>query len=126
MKYRNILLVDDDNDDHEIFAAALNEMKSAIKFQGINNAIAALDMLIKNEIVPDAIFLDLNMPVMNGLNFLELVKKKEKLKNIPVIVYSTSSNSLARNSAKLLGAYDFITKPDKFEDLVLILKRILN
>jgi CheY-like chemotaxis protein len=125
MRFRNILLIDDDDDDHEIFLTAIKDLPASIKFQGLNNATDAFNKLVEREITPDTIFLDLNMPLMDGIQFLSLLKKTEELKNIPVIIYSTSSHSGAINRAKELGAQDFITKPDNYEDLVNILKEIL-
>ncbi len=126
MKYRNILLIDDDEDDQEIFMTALSELNSLIKFEGLYNALDALNKLNKQELLPDAIFLDLNMPVMNGFQFLERVKHKDFLKDIPVIIYSTSSQINTIKIAKDLGAHEFITKPSKYQDLVDILRTILT
>ena len=126
MKYRNILLIDDDEDDQEIFLTALSEVNSSIKFEGLYDARDALNKLSKKELFPDAIFLDLNMPVMNGFQFLERVKHKDFLKDIPVIIYTTSSQINTIKRAKDLGAHEFITKPSKYKDLVNILRSILS
>lgn len=126
MKYRNILLIDDDEDDQDIFKSALKELNSSVRFEGFYNALEALDRLSEKQIIPDVVFLDLNMPVMSGLQFLTHIKDREMLKDIPVFIYSTSSQNSTIKLAKELGAYDFITKPNKYSDLVDILRAILT
>jgi CheY-like chemotaxis protein len=126
MGYRNILLIDDDQDDHEIFSAAVEKTAITLTYQVRSSAHEALEQLVLNMLTPDLIFLDLNMPVMNGQEFLAAVKNNEKLKNIPVIIFSTSSNLATIKLTKELGALDFITKPDKFDSLVSMLQFVLG
>jgi CheY-like chemotaxis protein len=125
MAYQNILLIDDDIDDHEIFSAAVESVPGKFAYSACSSATKALEQLIDDLLKPDLIFLDLNMPVMNGQEFLTAVKSNEKLKDIPVIIFSTSSNRETIRVTKELGAKDFITKPDKFDSLVLLLQSVL-
>src|SRR5688572_5159493 len=125
MLYQNILLIDDDEDDQEIFISALENAADSVKCTALDNAILALEKLRKNEIDTDIIFLDLNMPLMNGQEFLAQIKKQQNLRDIPVIVLSTSANQTTIQQAKKLGASDFITKPHSFDDLVQILRKVL-
>ena len=122
---KNILHIDDDPDDHEIFYCALKEVSNAICYKAFTNAQEALDKLAKNELTPDVIFLDLNMPGMNGQEFLAEIKKHEKLCMIPVIVLSTTSHTFTIKSVKDLGAQDFITKPGDFYEFTRILSSVL-
>ena len=126
MAYRNILLIDDDLEDHEIFRSALETLSQNLICNSYTNAKDALATLTANALNPDVIFLDLNMPVMSGQEFLVQVKQIETTKDIPVIIYSTSSNMSTIQLTKELGAVDFITKPDRFDALVDILKPIIN
>ena len=126
MNYRNVLLIDDDEDDHEIFLSAVKVMERQVNCTLSYDATEALAKLLSKEIVPDVIFLDLNMPVMSGQQFLVEIKKNAALKDIPVIIFSTSSHFNTIQQMKELGAQQFITKPDKYEDLVNILKPILS
>jgi len=126
MPYHNILLIDDDPDDHEIFLSALEMVSANVGFTGLKSAGEALQKLAAKNIIPDVIFLDLNMPLMNGQQFLQEIKKNEDLRAIPVIIYSTSSHSKIIQQTKELGADDFITKPDKLDDLRLILKSVIG
>ena len=126
MLYRNILLIDDDEDDQEIFRTALEKVDLGVNCICLNDAREALDKLRSNQLQPDLIFLDLNMPVMNGQQFLMEIKNDDELNYIPVIILSTSSHRTTIELTKELGAMDFYSKPDKFEDLIGILKSVLN
>src|SRR5687767_7458251 len=83
----HIFLIDDDVDEMKIFMDALKEVIGAFKCTYASNGIHALKMLLY--LKPEAIFVDYNMPVMNGLELAEELKKNEELKNIPVYLYST-------------------------------------
>lgn len=122
MTYSNILQIDDDSDDCELFMEAL-EAVSPAKYTAICNPVEALEKLIQKEIEPDVIFLDLNMPIMSGLEFLTAIKKKKDLKEIPVIIFSTSQLDDIIREAKAYGAHDFISKPNNFNDLKKILSQ---
>lgn len=126
MRYHNILHIDDDEDDQEIFFTALEQVSKEISCISLNDASDALQKLSTNEIIPDLICMDLNMPGMNGLQFLGEIQKNAILQHIPVIVFSTSSNFLTIELTKQLGAFDFITKPGNYNELVNILTRILS
>ena len=121
MTYKNILQIDDDSDDCELFMEALEAVSDAT-YTAMYNPVEALRKLRQKEIMPDIIFLDLNMPIMSGLEFLTEIKKEEVLKEIPIIIFSTSQLDDIIREAKALGAYDFISKPNNFNDL----KRILS
>jgi CheY-like chemotaxis protein len=125
MKYRHILLIDDDEDDQEIFTTALEEVSKSITLTALGNAPEALRKLLTGAPLPDLIFLDLNMPLMNGEQFLAEIKRNVQLQSIPVIILSTSSNLATVELTKKLGAIDFVTKPDRFDELTRILKTVL-
>lgn len=125
MGYKYVLHIDDDDEDQEIFLAAVNQLSQEINCHSITNATEALQKLTSKQLNPDVIFLDLNMPVMNGQQFLIEIKKCDDLKNIPVIIFSTSSHTATIQLMKELGAYDFITKPAGYDQLVNLLKPIL-
>lgn len=91
---KTVFLIDDDSDDREIFEEALSSIGIDIDFQEAENGEVAFkklkDPLFKR---PDIIFLDLNMPKMDGRQFLQEIKNINAFKDIPVIIYSTSSNA---------------------------------
>lgn len=115
---KKILLIDDDPDDRDLFCEAIEEIASEIVCSTAPNGQKALAKLNGREIEkPDIIFLDVNMPVMNGWECLMLLQKEEAYKNIPVIMYSTSSHRKDIDNAQQFGALCFFTKPFNFTDL---------
>lgn len=126
MTYKHILLIDDDEDDQEIFLVALGKVDKAVRCTPMDDAREALEMLKTTKISPDLIFLDLNLPVMNGQQFLSEIKKVETLWSIPVFILSTSSHLVTIELTKELGAEAFYTKPGNFQDLISIIRSVLN
>jgi CheY-like chemotaxis protein len=118
---KRFLLIDDDSDDRELFSEALSMVEPAIICYQANDAEEGFTWLQQNTDEPDLIFLDINLPVMNGWQLLTRLKESS-LKHIPVIMYSTSSNARDIRTAKELGALCFITKPHAFR----MLKGMLN
>lgn len=111
-------MVDDDEDDQELFSAAME--KTVLKYYTCDFAddgAEAIGILNDNP-VPDYIFLDLNMPRLNGLQCLSEIRKQQRLEKVPVAIYSTSSDESSREQAFRLGATSFITKPARFGDLI--------
>jgi CheY-like chemotaxis protein len=124
---RSILLIDDDEDDRALFKEAVSSLDHGLQCWTANDGQQALDVLAYELIVlPDLIFLDLNMPKMSGIEFLTAIKKNRQHKNIPVIIYSTSSNPEDLRKCQELGATDFITKPSDFKVLIKTLSTLLN
>ncbi len=117
------LLVDDDPDDQEVFLTALNDVSSSALCLVAANGDRALEILYNKETIPDFIFLDLNMPRMNGFEFLAALKKSNILRHIPVIVYSTTALPSQIEKVRKLGATDFITKTHKYQDLCALLRK---
>jgi len=116
------LLVDDDADDHELFTEALQHVeKTAICFSAYGGE-EALDRLNSLTLLPDIIFMDINMPKMSGFDVLRELKQADHLKHIPVIIYSTTHDNGHVQEAKALGAKDFVKKPTKFSDLCTLLE----
>ncbi len=110
-----LLLVDDDSDDQELFLEALQLVDSEVKCLVAKDGIEALSLLDKlSPELPNLVFLDLNMPRMDGLTFLTHVNAKESLKDLKVVVYSTSNQPKHKEDAAKLGAIDFVVKPDNF------------
>src|ERR1700739_3500683 len=88
----SFFLIDDDADDREIFSLALGKADQKVKCVVARDGEEALDILKGNkEFTPDSIFLDLNMPRMDGRECLVEIRKIERLKNIPICIYTTSS-----------------------------------
>jgi CheY-like chemotaxis protein len=117
-----ILLVDDDADDIEIFNDALKQIDTSITLITAHNGMDALNILSSDILEkPDHIFLDINMPLMNGLDCLEKIRNEEKL-GIPVTIYTTSKNFHEYDRTVQLGA-DFLQKPHDYTSLLVALRQ---
>lgn len=125
MKYRNILLVDDDADDAEIFGMALHAIDIKIKYSVQHNALDALKMLQVPKKTPDMIFLDYHMPYLDGSEFLKLLRKIKGLEKIPVVLYSGHSGSVAKDAVAKFKKVQFLKKQDSLQDLTSLLQHIL-
>jgi CheY-like chemotaxis protein len=122
---QRILLVDDDQDDQLYFRDAMNEIRPSVRFDVANNGVEAL-LQVGVPPPPDLIFMDLNMPVMDGYECLVELKKKPGYKDIPVVIFTTSKNVRDIERAQKLGASLFFTKPTDFEMLCSKLSDILG
>ncbi len=120
-----IFLIDDDEDDHFLFKVALESINPALRCETAINGKIGLQQLKNSDVLPDIIFIDLNMPIMSGFDFLLQIKKEEMLSHLPVGIFSTSSLMQDNEMAKELGARFFITKPNDFEALRKKLQQIL-
>ena len=126
MKYQHILHIDDDEDDLELFCIAVGKISDTVVCSSLSDAALALKKLAARELEPHIIFLDLNMPVMNGQQFLVEIKKHPELKHIPIVILSTSSHDATIKLVKKLGAADFLSKPGNFNRMVEMLHPILQ
>ncbi len=121
-----ILLIDDDEDDHFFFKDSIESINPTLRCIIATNGKIALEILKASTSLPDLIFLDLNMPVMNGFEFLIQLKKENDLNKIPVGIFSTSNVDRDKEQAKNLGAVFFITKPNDLQVLSKKLQQILS
>ena len=113
-----ILMVDDDPDDVQFFCNALYESDQPYYCISVSGAEEALTFLENTLIIPEFIFLDLNMPCLNGKECLMKLKSNPQSKNIPVIIYSTSSQKKEVEELYKLGASQFVTKPYSMKTLM--------
>ncbi len=120
-------MVDDDVDDHEFFIEALKEIDPSIKCITAINGDQALQKL-KECIgpLPDFIILDLNLPGMHGKKCLVEIKKDKNLCEIPVVIYSTTSEKKVIEETEALGAAYFISKPSKLSVLCDSIRHLLS
>jgi len=120
------LYIDDDSEDTEIFHEAIASVDPQVVFYTASDGFEGFRVLEQITVIPDFIFLDVNMPRMNGKEFLAQIKKKITFRSIPVIMYSTTSQKEEILAYRKLGAYDFIKKPDSFQALQMTLKQIIE
>lgn len=115
MKLRKILLVEDNEGDILLTREALEHSDKLRQIDVVKNGSEALKYLEmhsgKDASIPDLIFLDINLPKMNGQEVLQFIKKNEQLKHIPVIMLTTSSSHKDILSSYMNGANSYITKP---------------
>jgi CheY-like chemotaxis protein len=117
----HILYIDDDLDDHLFFKLALENAPIPIRLNFAVNGKDALRQLLTSSQKPTHIFVDLSMPVMDGLDFLKEKNNTKDIRFIPTYVYSTSNRSDDINNALKLGAERFFTKPNQIENIRKIL-----
>ena len=119
-------MVDDDADDRDLFNEAMWTIDSSIVTHFSENGQEALDMLAELTELPQIIFLDINMPVMDGWNCLRKIKSNPRLQAIHVMMYSTSALQKDLTKARDLGVSWFIMKPNGYEDLKNLLAKIVG
>ena len=128
MEVQKILLADDDLEDKAIIQDAmemLNVMDVLYFADNGEHAWKLLEQMQEDDNVPCLIVLDLNMPKMNGAQVLSKIKGDERFRDIPVIIYSTSINTLEKDKCLLLGAHSYITKPVSFNESIETAKKFL-
>jgi CheY-like chemotaxis protein len=119
-------LIDDDIDDQKIFSIIVEEVDPTILCSFASDGVDALEKLKSGSIKPDIIFLDVNMPRMDGVECLEKIKQLKNLDAIPIFMYSTTADPNTVMETKKLGAKDFIVKPTSIMELASILTGIFN
>ena len=126
MSMLKILLIEDDM----IEVMKLNRAKSSLqlnhKIIEANNGEDALKLLEQKDDLPDIILLDLNMPKINGIEFLKILKTDERLKYIPTIILTTSNNQRDLLECYKIGVAGYILKPLKYEEYVSKIEKLLS
>ena len=125
---KNIYLADDDDDDRIMFAEALFEIDSTAILTQAQDGQQLMNILYKQpNPLPDIIFMDINMPKQDGFKCLEEIRNQYgNLKELFVIILSTSSDPLVIDKAFNLGATFYAVKPSTFDDLKSLIKDVLQ
>jgi CheY-like chemotaxis protein len=124
---QDCLIIDDDKDDQEIFVMCANKVSPDIRCSTADDGVEAVALLQSNKnYIPRYIFIDVNMPKMNGIECLSILKNMERLKYSKIFMYSTTSESGTLESSRLLGADEFIIKPSKSAELKEKLSKIFG
>ena len=124
-KSTHILFSDDDTDDALLFTQAADLMTTSILLSFAEDG-EQLMRYLSRETLPDLIFLDLNMPVKNGIECLEEIRSDKNLAYLPVIIYTTSDNPKDIETCFSLRANLYVVKPTSFESIIKTLKKIIN
>lgn len=125
-KTLKILLIEDDTIEVMKFVKVIGTLGLKHQITESRNGEEALEILEQVKQLPDIIVLDLNMPKINGLEFLSTLKKNKTLKYIPTIVLTTSNNPKDILECYKIGIAGYILKPLKYEDYVNRIERILD
>ncbi len=125
-KLLNILFIEDDLIEVMKFNRVLKALDLNHRLVEANNGEEALAILRQKEIIPDIILLDLNMPKLNGIGFLKILKNDDYLKQIPTIIFTTSNNHRDIIECYKIGIAGYVLKPLKYEDYKIIVKKTLD
>lgn len=123
----NILLADDDPDDRLFFKEAMEEINVDTMVSFVNDGSQLMFYLNQPEVyLPHIVFLDINMPIKNGMECLKEIRSNPKFKNMMVVIYSTSGSDNDMQEAFLNGANLYLKKPNNFADLKASLASVLS
>lgn len=125
--YIHIILADDDEDDRMFFSDAFEELKINTKVQTCNDGVELMNYLNKEEsVLPNVLFLDLNMPMKNGIECLDEIKANKRFDDIIIAIYSTSSSEEHIEETFIKGANIYIKKPSDFNELKKVLSYVVT
>ena len=125
MRCLNILLIEDDMIEVMKLNRTISKLELPHKIIEANNGEEALLFLQKKDELPDIILLDLNMPKLNGIEFLSILKKDEILRYIPTVILTTSNNQRDLLECYKIGIAGYVLKPLKYEDYVKKIQSLL-
>ncbi len=124
---RRVILADDDEDDREVFKEVLNDIDKDIPVVLVNDGPELMSYLNGIDFPqPLILFLDLNMPRKNGFECLKEIRANEKLKHIPVVIFSTSNDPRSIATTYSLEANLYVHKPATYQQLKKVIKNILG
>lgn len=122
METKRVLIVDDSPTMRQLLAFALKRL-SGVSITEAANGVDGLKKITSERL--DLIFTDINMPVMDGLKLVNLVRKDPALNDVPIVVISTEGAEEDRNRAFALGANEYITKPVQSPQVQEVARRLL-
>lgn len=121
-----IMCIDDDAEDREFFCEAVRNIDPLLMCYLCKDGVDGLRNLREMIVMPDYIFVDVNMPIMNGRQFLQEVKNLPRLRSIPVIMYSTTAHADEIQEYLKLGAYKVLVKPNTLTKIESMIKAVLH
>lgn len=122
----NIFYTDDDADDREVFKEVMAEINEDVFIFTQQNGDELMEMLKNPPPKAHLVFLDLNMPEKNGYEVLKEIRQTDKMKHLPVIIFSTSNDEDSISTTKRLGATLYVNKPNGYADLKRLLRHLLE
>jgi CheY-like chemotaxis protein len=121
-----IYFIDDDEEDALLFDSVVQSLNPSIRFVAFTHGHEALKALSTGREMPDVIFLDINMPLINGFECLTFLKTHPPLKSIPVIMFTTSRREKDLETCLSLGADYYVTKPNSYMELDQIVREFFS
>ncbi len=121
---RNVLLADDDADDRMLFRDVLNDLGMVVSLQTVGDGVELMEYLHKAKVLPDVLFLDFQMPKKDGLTCLREIKADERLKSLPVIVFSNSDNFAIVELMLNEGASYFVHKQHGYNKTLKLITKL--
>jgi len=122
-----VFLTDDDEDDRLFFEEAIEAIAVNTELKLFNNGEELMNYLLSDDaVLPNLLFLDLNMPIKNGMECLQEIKASDKLKDIIIAIYSTSSSEQDVENTFINGANIYINKPNNFKALKKSIEKVLK
>jgi CheY-like chemotaxis protein len=110
-----ILVADDDRDDQEMIIECMEKVKGPCQVEMVNNGLAVIERLRDTaRPEPCLVVLDINMPMMNGIETLQRIRKEHANRHMPVVIFTTDAGDESRRRALSLGANDYFIKPTDF------------
>ena len=120
-----ILLIDDDKDDQVLFLEAVNHITGEAVCETADNGLKGFQLLVSSNELPDIIFLDLNMPLMNGRQTLDAIRSTPRFQSITIIIYSTSNSEADMKWSRSMND-KYLTKPNDFPTLIKLLRKTFH
>lgn len=125
--FLNVVLADDDEDDRFLFGEAIKQLSIKTKLSLFKDGQELMDYLFSNEMErPNLLFLDLNMPVKDGMQCLREIRQNEAFKDLAIAIYSTSSTEQDIEATFIYGANIYINKPSSFAKLKEVIEKVLQ
>jgi len=121
-----VFLVDDDEEDQQLFSDALTGISESVQLTILNNGVELMERLFSGTPLPDMIFLDLYMPMMNGEECLQDIREEKRFNTIPILIYSNAFDLDMIEQLFEMGANRYLQKPNSFSELESSLEKIIN
>lgn len=123
---KTIVLAEDDPEDVLIFSELMTEINADIELTIVENGLRLMNLLEATEVLPDLIFIDINMPLKNGLQCLKEIKSAASWKDIRTIILSTSSHPEQIEESYRNGAALYIKKPNSYTEFKIVLEKCVT
>lgn len=124
---RVILIADDDIDDQEMISDSFHDIDPECRVEVVSNGQQAITRLENTTLpMPRLVVLDLNMPILDGMETLTRIRRNPSFQDIPIVVFTTSNSKESRSQSLTLGAMDYIVKPNDYVGLMEVTTKMMQ